>query len=130
MSITRQYLTAQGEIVNLSKPTEKQRKADKAARKREGKDPAHIAKVKACDCIICGRAGPSDAHHVFCGRYSNVRAPDKCTIPLCKPCHQWGPLAIHNDKAGWVERNGPDYEYIAATLDMIENGNGPTAWTA
>lgn len=112
------------------KPTKADRVKATNARKSEGKDPAHIAKVKALDCITCGRAGPSDAHHVICGRYSQGKTPDRCAIPLCKYCHQWGPLAIHNNQRDWVERNGPDHEYIVATLDMIENGTGLTAFTA
>jgi len=82
-------------------------------------DPAYIARVKALPCVICHRPPPSDAHHVICGRYGQQRASDRETIPLCKGCHQVGPLAIHNGKASWVERNGPDYEFLPVVADML-----------
>lgn len=133
MSIARRYgLTGDGRVLDLSKPTEKQRKAEKAARKREGKDPAHLAKVAQLRCICCG-AWPVEVHHPICGRYSQVKAPDRCALPVCDRHHQgkWdtrGP-AIHKDRAAWVEEFGEDTDYIAVVLDMIENGNGPMAYT-
>jgi hypothetical protein len=83
------------------------------------KGRAHMARVKALPCVICGKPGPSDAHHVFCGRYGQSKASDFETIPLCKECHQIGPLAIHNDKAGWIARNGPDTDYLPVVADQL-----------
>ncbi|OOY15104.1 DUF968 domain-containing protein [Thioclava sp. DLFJ4-1] len=79
----------------------------------------HMNRVKQLPCVICGKPGPSDAHHVICGRYSQAKASDFQTIPLCKECHQWGPLAIHNGKASWIERNGPDTDYLPIVADML-----------
>lgn len=76
------------------------------------KAKAHMARVKALPCGICGRPGPSDAHHVFCGRYGQSKASDFDVIPLCKFCHQVGPDAIHVNKRAWIERHGPDYGYL------------------
>lgn len=76
---------------------------------------AHLAKVKSMPCVICRKPGPSDAHHVFHGRYGSRKVSDFETIPLCKFHHQDGPDAIHNDKAGWLERYGPDYGYLTST---------------
>jgi len=89
-----------------------------AAEKRAGKE--HMKKVKMCRCVICGSYPPNDAHHCFCDRYSGKRTSDWQVIPLCKTCHQDGPLAIHNDKKGWVKRNGPDWEFIPLVFDMLE----------
>jgi hypothetical protein len=73
---------------------------------------AHIARVKQLPCVICRKPGPSDAHHVICDRYGTRKASDFETIPLCKSCHQDGPEAIHNGKASWVEKHGPDHSYL------------------
>ena len=86
----------------------------------EGKaEAAHMRRVKQLPCVICDMPPPSDAHHVFHGRYGNRKPSGYSTIPLCKECHTDGPLAIHNDKAGWAERNGFDHEFIAVTADML-----------
>ena len=67
----------------------------------------------------------SDAHHVICGRHSARKASDWDVIPLCRSCHLDGPHAIHNGKASWIERNGPDTDYIeAARLAVLMVGLG------
>lgn len=82
-------------------------KLGKPKRNRE-----RLARVKMLPCIVCGAPPPSDAHHVICGRYSQHRASDDETVPLCKQHHQWGPDAIHNGKESWVEKYGPDYAFL------------------
>lgn len=72
----------------------------------------HLFRVKQLPCVICLRLGPSDAHHVICGRYGSSKASDFEVIPLCKAHHQDGPDAIHNGKASWVEKYGSDYGYL------------------
>lgn len=93
----------------------------KAQRPERGTAQArsHLERVKRLPCVICGRPGPSDAHHCICGRYGSRKVSDFAVIPLCKQCHQDGPLAIHNGKASWAERNGPDYEYLPVVADML-----------
>lgn len=80
---------------------------------------AHLARVKALPCVICWKPGPSDARHVFHGRYGSRKASDFETIPLCKSHHQDGPDAIHNDKAGWADRYGFDYEFLPVVQDLL-----------
>lgn len=80
---------------------------------KEGQDGLeHMRRVKMLPCVICKRPGPSDAHHIICDRYGSAKASDFETIPLCKSCHQDGPEAIHNGKASWVKRHGPDHSYL------------------
>ena len=86
---------------------------------------AHLARVKALPCVICGKPGPSDAHHCFHGRYGSRKASDFETIPLCKECHQDGPKSIHRDKAGWELRNGPDHEYLPVVADILAGELNP-----
>lgn len=79
----------------------------------------YIAAVKMLPCCICGKAGPSDAHHTICGRYGSRKTSDFDAIPLCKECHQTGPNAIHRGKRSWVERNGLDTDYISETRRKV-----------
>lgn len=99
----------------------------KKSKRPSGKDPAHLDRVRRLPCCICGRH-PVDAHHVFCGRFSQRKVPDRMTIPLCDAHHQglWDTsgIAIHKQKETWVKMYGPDHEYIAPTLDAIEEMGG------
>ena len=81
---------------------------------------AYMLKVKELPCCICGKPGPSDAHHVIHDRFSTIKATDFAVIPLCKEHHQDGPDAIHNGKETWREKYGSDHEYIPATMDAVE----------
>lgn len=78
----------------------------------------HLEAVKALPCVICHAPPPSDAHHVICGRYGQRKASDFEVIPLCKSCHQEGPMAIHNGKASWIQRNGMDCDFLPVVADM------------
>lgn len=84
----------------------------------QGKE--YMAMVKRLPCCICGKPGPSDAHHCFHDRYGTRRARDMDVIPLCKEHHQDGPEAIHNGKATWRLKHGPDYGYIPQTRELVE----------
>lgn len=80
---------------------------------------SHMRRVKSLPCVICHRPPPSDAHHVFCGRYGQSRASDFDTIPLCKAHHQNGPEAIHQNKRQWQERHGPDHSYLEIVKEWL-----------
>ena len=79
----------------------------------------HLQSVKQLPCVICRKPGPSDAHHVICGRYGQTKASDFDVIPLCKQHHQDGPEAIHNGKRSWVAKHGPDYEYLETVRQWL-----------
>ena len=76
----------------------------------EGK--RHMARVAQLPCVACGRPGPSEVHHVICGRFGQHRASDFDTISLCPSCHRIGPGAIHQNKRAWVEAHGPDHGFL------------------
>lgn len=78
----------------------------------------HMARVARLPCVITGLR-PVQVHHCICGRYSGKKANDFQVIPLHISQHLDGPLAIHTDKAGWIERNGNDYEYLPVVADML-----------
>lgn len=79
---------------------------------------AHLEAVKRLPCVICQRPGPSDAHHVFHGRYGSGKASDFETIPLCKNHHQ-GADGIHTNKTLWADRWGFDFEFLPVVADML-----------
>ena len=81
----------------------------------------HMGRVKQLPCVICHRPGPSDAHHVFHGRYGSARASDFETIPLCKEHHQSGPEAIHNAKETWERTHGPDWGYLPLVRAWLDD---------
>lgn len=87
--------------------------------KKDAKAKRHMMMVKMLPCVICGKPPPSDAHHVICDRYSQSKASDYETIPLCKDHHQWGDDAIHNGKESWVARYGKDYDYLPRVRKML-----------
>ena len=94
-------------------------KADKPVRGTAGAK-RWMDRVSALPCVICQRHGPSEVHHVICGRYGQRKASDFEVIPLCPSCHRLGPLAIHNGKESWVERNGPDYGFIPVVRALLD----------
>ena len=81
---------------------------------------SHIAAVKAMACVVCGKAGPSDAHHCRSQppegdkHYyrqlpaASRKSSDFDTIPLCRCCHE----ARHNSPMEWLRANGPDYGFL------------------
>jgi len=93
------------------------------------KDPAYLRAVRGLPCCICGGFGfqqtsPTAAHHPICDRHSFEKVPDREAIPLCEGHHQGdfdtSKIAIHRDRALWVDHYGSDREYIAATQDKLE----------
>jgi hypothetical protein len=75
----------------------------------------HMGRVKLLSCVICGKPGPSDAHHVTGDK--KLR-DDFRVIPLCFDCHR-GPNGYHASKATWEATNGKDYEFLPVVADML-----------
>ncbi|WP_282091309.1 hypothetical protein [Epibacterium ulvae] len=91
-------------------------------------NPAYLRKVRDLNCCICEAFGlpqlsGTTAHHPICGRFGNLKCPDHEAIPLCEGHHQGdfdtSKIAIHRDRALWVETYGPDTDWIAVTQDKI-----------
>ena len=87
----------------------------------------HMGRVKQLPCVCCG-ATPTSAHHCISGRYSQAKASDYDTIPLCYEHHQ-GATGIHANKAAWEATYGLDTDYLAVTRDMLA-GEYVSPWTA
>lgn len=91
-------------------------------------DPEYLARVRELPCCICEAFGErqetaTQAHHVCHDRFSQAKAPDRMSIPLCEGHHEGlverGKLAIHREKQAWREAYGADHEWIAATQDRL-----------
>ena len=89
-----------------------------------------LAALHDMPCCVCHKFGmvqtsPTTAHHVICGRFSQKKASDDETIPLCDDHHQgmWGndpaKLAIHKGKESWVREYGEDTEYLEWTDEQL-----------
>jgi hypothetical protein len=77
----------------------------------------YMGRVKRLPCVCCG-ATPTSAHHCISGRYSQAKASDYDTIPLCYEHHQ-GATGIHANKAAWEETYGRDTDYLDVTRDNV-----------
>ena len=94
----------------------KARKAKKAS--DEGKaGREHMARVAALPCVCCGY-WPVEVHHCKSGRYSQRKAADTDTIPLCRNHHQ-GPEGFHTDQTAWEAKYGPDTDYLPVVADQL-----------
>lgn len=91
-------------------------------------NPKYLAKVRQLPCVICQAFGEpqnsaTTAHHVICERFGTRRTADERAIPLCDGHHQGtfdtSKLAIHRNRAAWVEKYGLDADYTAVTQDAI-----------
>jgi hypothetical protein len=84
--------------------------------KRKTKSGArHMGRVKLLSCVICGKPGPSDAHHCKSGKMAR---DDFKVIPLCFECHR-GPNGFHAAQHTWEAKNGPDHEFLAVVANML-----------
>jgi hypothetical protein len=90
--------------------------------------PDYLEAVRGLPCIICQTWGetqttPTEAHHPICDRHGTRKAPDVDALPVCHSHHTGdfdsSKIAIHRDRAAWVDAYGSDREYIAATQAML-----------
>lgn len=84
------------------------------------RSPSHLALVRACGCVVCGK--PAEAHHLRSSQYGKAMArksADRWTVPLCKrhhtghkvDCAQYAP-----DDEQWLADRGIDARAVAAAL--------------
>lgn len=98
---------------------------------KPGADPKRLAAVAAMPCVICWewqlvQNSPTQVHHCIHGRYSQRRAPDSMTIPLCEGHHQglWdiSKIALHKEPSEWRRLYGPDTDWISWTEQRLDTG--------
>jgi hypothetical protein len=71
--------------------------------------------VAQVSCVCCNRYGVQ-VHHCIHGRFSQGRASDFDTIPLCKPHHD----ELHCMPKWWQAKYGQDTDYIGPTRAAVE----------
>ncbi len=72
---------------------------------------AHVTRVKELDCVVCGKAGPCEAHEIEQGLWF-------CSVALCPDCHR-GPMGIHGDKTMWRIHKMNEVEALNETLRRL-----------
>jgi len=94
------------------------RKAKKDSRSYTASEKLHVGFVKELNCCVCGKSGPSHAHHILAGRVPGRRAPHFLTIPLCDLCHS-GKGGIHGDRTLWMIYRKNELEVLAETIELL-----------
>jgi hypothetical protein len=79
---------------------------------KEAKD--WMGKVARLGCVVCNRQ-PVIVHHCIHGRFSQRKASDLDTIPLCPRCHD----ELHARPAMWRALNGPDHGFLPYVKQQI-----------
>jgi hypothetical protein len=70
----------------------------------------HIGKVKMLGCSVCGKPGPSDAHHI-------EQALQYCVVALCRDCHN----SWHGTKAIWRVHKMDELKALNVTIENLVN---------
>lgn len=84
----------------------------------------HRRNVAALDCVVCGRAGPSQCAHVNFGKSLGSKVSDALTFPACPDCHR------HHDQGGIPrdERRKLEWHYVDTTrAELLRFNNWPAS---
>lgn len=80
--------------------------------KLTAKTRAYLGLVKLLPCSVCGREGPSDAHHT---KQSNQYT----AVALCKDCHQNPMLGWHGSRRAWAIAKMDENDALNKTIENI-----------
>lgn len=97
----------------LTRKSPMRRTAMKRAPRKAAPAPekAHLARVAAMRCMVCGFA-PVEVHHVVSDGFQRLTRNHQRVIPLCPVCHRTGPSAVHViGTAEFNELFGNQFEY-------------------
>ena len=103
----------------LKEKREKRKRQKTPAEKRPGKHPEHLANVRELPCAVCGKAPPSECHHVKTaeGGGMGMRVSDRWVIPLCAEHHCNGvEKAGSKNEVSWFQKRGVDALTLASAL--------------
>ena len=76
--------------------------------------------VAQLPCVICG-SRPVVVHHCIHDRFSQSRASDLETIPLCPRHHDASSTeGLHHAPATWRNMHGADHEYLPLVANQID----------
>lgn len=71
----------------------------------------HVSAVKQLDCVVCGAAGPTEAHEPEQGAWFTA-------ISVCPECHR-GPQGWHGTRARWKNARMSEIQAINETLRRL-----------
>lgn len=86
----------------------------------------HMSKVRALPCLICEalnmrQSTPTEAHHIRTGVPMARKAPDECTVPLCRE-HHTGRTGIHGDRSAWNMAKLGEITALGLTIARLTGG--------
>ena len=73
------------------------------------RERAHLARVKALPCSVCGAPGPSEAHHIKQGLQFTA-------VALCEWCHRGPMMGCHGQKRAWAVRKVDELDALNETI--------------
>lgn len=80
--------------------------------KLTAKQKAYLLRIKEQPCGVCGRPGPSEAHHVE--QHQQFTA-----IPLCEDCHRGSHNGIHGQKRIWNVLKKTELSVLNDTIERM-----------
>ena len=90
--------------------------AKKASRAASGPEKAHMGRVAALGCLLCGQ--PAEVHHIREGQGMAQRASNWLTVPLCHDHHR-GPRGVHGDRSALRALKLEDLDLLAQTIERL-----------
>ena len=72
----------------------------------------HVARIKAMPCVVCGDAGPSEAHEIEQGLWY-------ASIPLCAACHRDPVSGLHGQRRMWAVIKLNELQALARTVEAL-----------
>jgi Zn finger protein HypA/HybF involved in hydrogenase expression len=73
---------------------------------------AHVSRVKDLPCMVCGAAGPSEAHEIEQGQWF-------LSVALCPDCHRGSRNGIHGEKVMWRTLKMTEMDALNETLRRL-----------
>lgn len=74
---------------------------------------AHVEQVKSLPCVVCGAAGPSEAHEIEQGLWFTC-------VSLCPDCHRGPVNGWHGQKRMWNVYKMDELKALNETLRMVQ----------
>ena len=104
-------------VLNNQKPPRSERKHRNSRwrEERPGMSEAHLECVRQLPCVICGKVGRGDPHHlrIASERGMSVKAPDKWAVPMCRIHHDEAHKVGTKVENRWFRERG-----IASPMDL------------
>lgn len=106
----------------LPKPRKPIARRSKKNKPIEKESKAHLMLVKSMPCMLCGKMGMNQAHHVVESYKRLGKREGKehyYTYPLCPDCHEGNKFSIGNTKKSIILIHGTEREILERFWKMI-----------